>query len=941
MAMANPLNELQRLGQSPWLDNIHRGLLRTGELARMVRDGEITGLTSNPTIFQQAIAQEGEYDEEIATHVAAGRRPDGIVDALVISDIQAAADVFLPVFTRTKRADGYVSIEVSPTLADDTTATVREARRLWRAVNRPNLLVKIPATPAGIPAIAEAIAGGINVNVTLIFSLTRYEQVMDAYLDGLTRRLEAGMRVDRIASVASFFVSRVDSAVDRLLEDRIAVAGGEQRAQLERLRGKAAIAQAKLAYAAFRGRVGGDRFNLLGREGARPQRPLWASTSTKNPAYPDVYYVEALIGPDTVNTMPPATLAAYQEHGHPENRLEVALDKARAVLAQLAQAGIDMNAVTQRLETEGVAAFTASYRALVDVVATRREAVRIGTRSETQLGPTERGVRAALTALAGDRFAERLQRRDTTLWPGAARDALAWLDLDGSMEPHAGALATFADECRTAGLTHALVCATGASALVPDLLRRTLGTARGALDVAVLDSTDPTAVLAAAGRSDPVRTLFVFSSSSADDVEVRAFLAFFWDRLRPVVGDDAGRHAIAITRSGTMLARLATERGFRRVFETPAGLGARWAALSHAGLVPAALMGHDVAKLLDRARRMHVACGPEVPAAHNPGIALGAMLGAFYKSGRDKLTLLQPDKLASLAEWIEQLVAGATGKNGRGIVPVTGEPVGPPATYGKDRVFVHLRLGAKGDRAMAALARAGHPVIATRLNDGYDVAGEIVRWEVAATVAAHQLGVNPADDASPAQTEVLAALARPAAPAAGPVLTPAAPDFATRLGSHLAAARGRRYVALTAYLAPTPRRERLLREMRVAIRKRFGVATTAAWGPRALHTTAALHTAGPATAIAVQLTCDDGADVSVPGETYSFGALKAAQAATNVAALQAQRRPVLRVHLGRSVDTALTAMLAALQRRPPRPAAKPKAARRKVVAGKARAGARR
>src|SRR5262249_16355621 len=417
-AAGNPLLELQRLGQSPWHDNIHRGLLEDGSLARMVRDGDITGLTSNPTIFEQAMAAGTAYDDSLVALVTAGRTPEGIADPLVIDDIRAAADVFLPVFQRTKRADGYVSIEVAPALAHDTAATVREARRLWRAVNRPNLMVKIPGTPEGIPAIEECIAAGINVNVTLIFSLRRYREVMDAYLRGLTQRLEAGMRVDRIASVASFFVSRVDTAIDRLLEERIGAVIGERRLRLERLRGKAAIAQAKLAYVAFRETFADGLFALLVREGARPQRPLWASTSTKNPAYPDVYYVEALIGPDTVNTMPPATLAPYphRAHGHPEDAIGRAGDGAGSVLRQLAQEGIDIEAVTARLEAEGVAAFARSWETLLDTVGRRREAIRLGARTTARLGPAASGVARAVAGLATEHVGDRLWAEDAVLW---------------------------------------------------------------------------------------------------------------------------------------------------------------------------------------------------------------------------------------------------------------------------------------------------------------------------------------------------------------------------------------------------------------------------------------------------------------------------------------------------------------------------------------------
>lgn len=944
--MANALVELQHLGQSPWHDNIHRALLTSGTLEAMVRDGDITGLTSNPTIFEQAIAQHADYDETLAKLVAAGRKADAIVDALIVEDIQAAADVFAPVWQRTKRADGYVSIEVNPALAHDTAGTVREARRLWRAVNRPNLMIKIPATPEGIPAIEETIAGGMNVNVTLIFSLQRYDEVMEAYLRGLTRRLEAGMRVDRIASVASFFVSRVDTIVDKQLDERIGGTSGEQRALLERLRGKAAIAQAKLAYQAFRDKFGGDRFAMLAREDAKPQRPLWASTSTKNPAYPDVYYVEALIGPDTVNTMPPATLAAYKDHGHPENRLELGMDRARAVLAQLAHAGIGMDAVTAQLEREGVAAFAASYQQLVDVVATRREALRIAARSETKLGAAERSMKLALAQLAKDDVTARLWKKDPTLWKpnvaGAQADIprrLAWLDAPAV---DVDDLTAFARDVRAAGVTHALVLGSGVPVLVTEMLRRTLGLAKDAVDVAVLDAIDPTAVTAALQRATPKHTLYVVVSPSGATTDLDPAFRIVWEHARAALKTDAGAHFVAVTAPGTPLERLAGEHAFRRVFLDSSDTPPRFAALSPATLVPAALMGHDLAKLLDRAHRMTVASSAAVPPAHNQGLVLGAILGALARGGRDKLTLVLPDKLASVGDWIEQLVAETTGKEGNGIVPVTGEPLGPPSLYGKDRLVVHLRLGAKQDRAVAALARAGHPVVTIKLTDGYDLAGELVRWQIAAAIAAHVLDVNAFDqpNVQEAKDDAERLLTEPL-PEPPLVVSPGTPEFAGKLGTHLAAARGRRYVAVTAFVASTPRREKLLREIRVAVRKRFGVATTGGFGARALHATSQLHSGGPPNVIALHVTAEPAADVSIPDLPYTLATLEAALALADQRVLTARRRPVLRVQLGRNVEAGLTALLAALQR-PARPAARPRTkvqargATKKAAAGRTR-----
>ena len=371
--MSNPLVTLQQLGQSPWHDNIRRDLITSGALARMIVDGDITGLTSNPTIFEQAIASTGIYDSHIRELASEGQSTEQIVDALVIEDIREAASLFMPVFERTNGSDGYVSIEVSPTLAHDTHATIAEARRLWLTVDRPNLMVKIPATLAGLGAIEAAIADGMNVNVTLIFSLSRYEAVIAAYIDGLRKRVNAGGDIRSIFSVASFFVSRVDTAVDALLDQMIAAGSGNARA-LRELQGKAAIANAKLAYETFEHTFGGAAFADLAAQGARRQRPLWASTSSKSPKYPDTYYVDALVGRDTVDTMPPVTLAAYRDHGKPELRIAQDRVAARAAIAALRTIGIDFDAVLARLEVEGVASFAKSYDRLLAVVERRASA---------------------------------------------------------------------------------------------------------------------------------------------------------------------------------------------------------------------------------------------------------------------------------------------------------------------------------------------------------------------------------------------------------------------------------------------------------------------------------------------------------------------------------------------------------------------------------------
>ncbi|MBN2085957.1 MAG: transaldolase [Anaerolineales bacterium] len=366
----NPLVLLNRMGQSVWYDNIRRGLLESGEMERMVRAGEIRGVTSNPTIFENAIARSGEYDSAIRGLTGKAYTPEQAYERLALEDIRAAADIFRPVWEESGGVDGYISLEVSPTLANNPSATIREAVRLFQAVGKPNLMMKIPGTSACLDAIRQAIGEGIPVNVTLLFSVERYRMVMEAYLTGLEERLARGLRIDRVASVASFFVSRVDTLVDRLL-DQMSSEGSIPEEAHRSLRGKAAIANTRLAYQAFSEFFRGPRWLKVSSYGARIQRPLWASTSTKDPAYPDTYYVEALIANDSVNTMPPATVAAYRDHGNPALRIGDDLEQARALSGMLTKAGIAMEQVTYQLELEGVQAFQKSYESLLAAVKER------------------------------------------------------------------------------------------------------------------------------------------------------------------------------------------------------------------------------------------------------------------------------------------------------------------------------------------------------------------------------------------------------------------------------------------------------------------------------------------------------------------------------------------------------------------------------------------
>jgi transaldolase len=359
--MSNSIQDVRAIGQSIWYDNIRRGLIESGELQRLIDLG-VTGLTSNPTIFQKAIAESSDYDEALEALAASGSSVDQIYEALTVDDIRAAADLLRSAYDDSAAADGYASLEVSPHLANDTNATIDEARRLFQLLDRPNVMVKVPATPAGIPAVHKLIGEGINVNVTLTFSLKAYRDVRDAYIAGLEDLRWAGGDLSRVASVASFFISRVDTAVDSHLGD-----------DQDDLKGGAAIANAKLAYRDFKEDFGGDRFAGLAADGARVQRPLWASTSTKNPEYSDVMYPEALIGPDTVDTMPEATLLAFMEHGAVAETLEQDVDEAERLIERLNEAGVDMDEVTAGLLSDGLGLFADSYDDLLADIAAKKD----------------------------------------------------------------------------------------------------------------------------------------------------------------------------------------------------------------------------------------------------------------------------------------------------------------------------------------------------------------------------------------------------------------------------------------------------------------------------------------------------------------------------------------------------------------------------------------
>ncbi|MGO9570063.1 MAG: bifunctional transaldolase/phosoglucose isomerase [Desulfomonilaceae bacterium] len=911
--MTNPLRAINALGQSVWYDNLSRDLLKSGELSKMIEEDGVSGVTSNPTIFEKAIGSERIYDNDLHFLVDTGADVPAIYESLVVQDIRDAADLLMPTHEKTAGADGYVSLEVSPALAYDTNGTMAEVRRLFALVNRKNLMIKVPATPEGLFAVKELIGSGININITLIFSLEQYRNVAEAYIEGMEKWVSEGGDPRKVASVASFFVSRVDTMIDERLQE---FADPNLKTIAPTLLGKAGTANAKLAYSLYKELFHGDRFAELKARGARPQRVLWASTSTKNPNYPDTYYVDNLLGPETVNTMPPVTLQAYRDHGQAVPHLQEGLDEARDLYPQLETLGIYVEDIMDRLLENGVKSFADSFEMLMEGIRTKRTRLLRGWgHRSASLGELQKPVDDILFQFDKDKVAEGIWAGDVSLWSddpeklSIISQRLGWLQAVETMMGEKQRLRDFADEIRSAGFTCAVLLGMGGSSLASDVFISCFGQADGYLDLRALDSTVPAAILDLERSVDLEHTLFIVSSKSGGTIEVLSLYKYFRSLMERLWGDEAGARFIAITDPGTSLGKLASEHGFRRVFLNPPDIGGRFSAISYFGLVPAALIGTDLDRLLMRASQSVEASGPEVPALENAGSWLGAIIAQASLAGRDKLSFIISGKIRSFGCWLEQLIAESTGKEGKGILPTDGTPIGDPGSYGRDRIFVYLRMDddPTHDVDVSAIEQSGQPVITLRLHSPYDIGREIFRWEFATAVAGIVLKIDPFDQPDVQESKditkrFLEIYKKEGRIPGGEHLKGDDPELASALREFMRPIKQGDYLAFNAFVRPNAGNLNILQGLRVAVRDRLKIATTAGFGPRYLHSTGQIHKGGPAEGFYVQITADDPEDVEIPGEAYSFGTLKSAQAQGDYEALKIKRRPIVRVHLASESD---------------------------------------
>ncbi len=905
---------------------LSRVILASAALREKVRKEEITGLIHEAAQTEKDLVLNHAYDSSVRQWSLKGRSVPQILDHLLMEDARAAADLLLPMFKHSEGEKGFVSLAMDPRLFADPAGILQEAQRLWKAVKHPNLLIQIPATAEGLAAMELCLVEGIGVHATMIFSAERMEDVADAYWRALQQRTQAGKKLHHVFALASFTPRPLEEKVDLLLEEKQAGLKGALKQLCRKLTGKTAQAIDCLARRRLHEKFsqepfmhwslnGARRLKLLTEESFRPPpEETQGSSGQPAPAFPEADCTPLKIWQASADS-------EKDPHHHGGARLE----KASQVIGQLETLDISLSALSRQLEEQGLRSGSALQESLLAVIAEKREAVLLESRQNISFGPLEETFRGTLEALSRAQFGRRLWSLDPTLWK--AEDPvhqeeigkrLGWLKVVEWMQPQIEGINQFVDRVRRAGFTHALLCGMGGSTLAPEVLRETFGITKGYLDLTVLDSTDPAAVLAAGARSNLETTLFIISTKSASTVETSAFFQYFWEKIRTLKGLRAGENFIAITDPGTAMEQAARKCQFRQVFLNPPDIGGRYAALSFTGMVPAALMGVNIARLLERAKRLSMACSPWIGPVHNAALTLGALIGTAAMAGRDKLTLILSEKISSFGNWVEQILADSTGKDGRGVIPIEGEPLGNAELYGKDRLFVYLRIGSKLDKHVNALIKAGHPVVTLQLEDGFDLGAEFLRWEIATATACWILQVNPFDqpnvqEAKDITREILTEYAHkgriPIVPGA---VSPRDVRFQHLLARHLHAVKKGDYVALVAFFERNLRRVKLFQEIRVALRQLTKAPTTVGFGPRYLHTTGQLHKGGTNSGVFIQFCAYDNMEAEVPGTQYSFDKLITAQAMGDYAALEGRHRRILLVDLEKDVEGGLRKTLSAI-----------------------------
>ena len=935
----NPLHGLEQQGLSVWLQDLERSHIWTGALHTMVREDRLKGVLWTPAALERSIANTSDYSPALAALVSDGSDPNEAGERLMVEDVQWACDILTPLHFATEGLEGFCSVPLSPHLAHDPAETLEEASRLWDLVARDNLMLAVPATPAGLEALPELIAQGFNVHASHVFSLERFQEVQEGFWRGLEDLVRSGGDPSSVAAMTSVPLHLVDDYADAQIEDRAASADPATADRLAAARGRVASAIAQLVLQAHTASLASERWTGLAAQGARPLRLVWCDVATGDDADPGSRYFEGFGLRDTTMVLPPALYQAVKDGRAAPAPATPSADEARTVISQLNESGVNWSAAADELENIALQVDIDSGDRLVSAIqSTRMQLIADAQPSmDLSLGEHEAAVEARIDQLDGIGYVRRLWAGDGTLFDesvdGAelAEQSLGWLDVLSGFETYADHLLELRDKLETDQVESVVVLAMGEAGLAPNVFAQVFGQLDGSPELLVLDSTVPNQIRAVEDDITPEETLFLVSSKDGDTLEARAFEAYFLDQVK------TPDNFAVITDPDTDLDAAAIERDYVSVVHGDLSVADHFSALSPHGIVPVAAMGLDVEELFDRVQLMVGSCSYGVPARDNPGVILGAALGELAAHGRDKLTLFSTPGLAGFLPWLEHLIAETTGKNGRGIVPVVGESLATPDRYGNDRVFVFIALEDDEDDAQSAmldridaLHEAGHPLLTFTLSDPRDLAQEMFRWQVAATTAAHVIGVNPFDQPDDESSE---SDADEGTPADGGSESPAqdslaqervadgdgivvysdranaqalsASDLPSALRAHLDRLQPGQYFALTAFVEPTDANAAALEQIRNAVRDRYRVATTVGFGPQCSYATGQLHRSGPDTGLYMQVTCDDAEDIPVPELDYTFGELKAAQQDADFDAMSKRERRQIRVHLGADAEAGL------------------------------------
>lgn len=932
MTQTLPTVELFEAGQSPWLDNISRELIKSGKLKSLIQEKGVLGVTSNPSIFEKAIGQAGGgYDADVKRLYATGASTFETYDALTIADIRKTCDLFLPVFKKTKGGHGFVSLEVSPDLAYDALTTISEAKRLFKAVARPNLMIKIPATPEGLSAIRAVIGSGINVNITLMFSMKHYQGVAQAYIDGLADYKAKGGDLRRVYSVASVFVSRIDTYLDKKL-DELAVSNP----QAKNLKGKAAVANSKLIYQEFKKIFGSDKFLKLQKSGATIQKVLWGSTSCKNPAYPDLLYVETLVGPDTVNTMPQVTLDAVLDHGNIKpGSIEEGVAESREAVSKLSALGFDLNQIGETLQKDGVRLFIESFESLMKTLELKREAFskqkkQAAKETYSLSSQTVSSVKSKIAALEGRDFLNRFLKGDANLWKSedyhqaSINNRLGWMTAHDWIMGKLYEIDRLREQLLREKYKDMVLLGMGGSSLAPEVISLVSKRSAKSLRFHVLDTTDPATVFQVQKKINLKSTVFIVASKSGGTIETMSQFHYFYDLVTKAYGkkaaEKAGAHFVAITDSGSSLQKLGAEKKFRKVLINPSNIGGRYSALSFFGMLPAILMGADVRPILKSAREFAVALRGQKDLNQNPGVYLGIVLAALDAENKDKLTFLSSKTLMPVAAWLEQLIAESTGKEGKGIVPIEGKKPADPALYGPDRVFVVMKMRGEAakdlDQAAAKLKKAGFSVIVSEWPSDAAIGAEFLKWEIATAVAGIVMQINPFDEPNVKEAKDFTNRFLDMLKEKGKYENPknyVAAGGKTDWDAFFSQVKKGGYLALLVYAERTPQVQQAFNRFREEVREAYKLPVLLGFGPRYLHSIGQLYKGGTLNGLFLAFVKRETKDAKIPGTYYTFGQLKKAQAFGDIQALESKGLPVLTLDLGKNVTAGIETIRKQLQ----------------------------